>query len=70
MLIDIRAQLGHTFRAQALEQLDQLARVDLPKSDRHVLKQMPIPLLADPQRFLRLLSSGDIHHSAHELHFA
>src|SRR5712675_3801757 len=58
MLIDIRAQLGHAFRAQALEQLDQLARVQLPKSDRHVLKKVPIPLLAVPQRFFRLPASS------------
>ncbi|MEA2958809.1 MAG: hypothetical protein QOJ58_4344, partial [Alphaproteobacteria bacterium] len=60
MLIEIRAQLGHAIRPQAFEQLDQLARVDLPKSDRHGLKQMPIPLLAIAQRFFRPLSLGDV----------
>ena len=70
MLIDIRAQLGHALRAQAVEQLDQLARVQLPKSDRHVLKEMSIPLLAIAQRFLRPLARGDVHHRAHELQSA
>ena len=60
MLSDIRAQLGHAFRAQVLKQLDDLARVQLPQSDWHVLKQVPIPLLALPHRFFRPLSLRDV----------
>ena len=70
MVIDIWAQLGHALRTQMLKQLDQFARVYLPKSDRHVLKQVSIPLLTLPQRLFRFLASGDIHHCAYELELA
>src|SRR2546430_12072033 len=43
--------------------------VQLPKSDRHVLTQVPTPLLPDPQHFFRLRTSGDIYHGSHKLPF-
>ncbi len=60
MPIEIGPEVRHALCAQTLEQVRQLAGVELPKRDRHVSKQIPIALLALPQRFIGALSILDV----------